>query len=108
MKPTVTFEDFDKLDLQIGKVVECTKKEGSEKLLRLVVDFGEEKKTIFSGIAKFYTPDEILNKSFVFIVNLAPRKMMDEFSEGMLLCTNDEKPIPLAPIEESNIGSSIR
>ena len=108
MKPVVTFPDFDKLDLRIGKIVECTHKEGSEKLLRLIVDFGEEgQRKIFSGIAKWYSPEELINKSFVFVLNLEPRKMMDEFSEGMLMAADGERPLPLTTIEPTAPGSKI-
>lgn len=109
MKPVIQFDQFAVMDLRIGKVIECIEKEGSEKLLRLIVDFGEEgKKTIFTGIKQFYKPEELLDKSFLFIINLAPRKMMDEFSEGMLLAANGEKPMPLTPISDVSPGTTIR
>src|SRR5256885_2103335 len=98
MKPIISFDDFSKLDLRIGKILQCEQKEGSEKLLRLTVDFGEEgQKKIFSGIAQWYTSKELIGKSFLFIINLEPRKMMDEYSEGMLLAADGEKPEPLSP-----------
>jgi len=109
MKPLVTIDDFAKLDLRIGTVTECTEKEGSEKLLRLTVDFGEEgTRTILSGIKQFYTPEEIQGKQFVFILNLEPRKMMGEESQGMILAAEGEKPIPLIPSNQTVNGSSIR
>lgn len=109
MKPIVTIDDFAKLDLRVGKVVDCIEKEGSEKLLKLTVDFGEEgTKTIFSGIKQWYSPEEIKGKQFIFCINLEPRKMMDEFSEGMLLAANGEKPLPLIPSEEAVPGAFIR
>lgn len=109
MKPIITFDEFAKMDLRIGKILEAIKKEGSEKLLRLSVDFGEEgTRTILSGIQKFYTPEELIGKSLLFIINLEPRKIMDEMSEGMILCTNTEKPIPLTSLEEVTPGSSLR
>lgn len=109
MKAIVSFEDFEKLDLRIGKIVQCEHKEGSEKLLRLLVDFGEEgQKKIFSGIAKWYQAEELLGKSFLFIINLEPRKMMDEISEGMLLAADGEKPLPLTPIMDVASGTIMR
>jgi len=76
--------------------------------LRLTVDFGEEgQKKIFSGIAKWYTPEALIGKQFVFIINLEPRKMMDEYSEGMLLAADGEKPVPLIPGEETTPGATI-
>jgi methionyl-tRNA synthetase len=109
MKPIITIDDFAKLDLRVGKVVECIEVEKSEKLLKLTVDFGEEgQKTIFSGIKQWFTPDDIKGKQFIFIINLEPRRMMNEFSEGMLLAADGEKPIPLIPSEESFPGAPIR
>jgi len=108
MKPIITYDDFDKIDLRVGTVIECVEKEGSEKLLKLTVDFGEEEtRTIFSGIKKWYKPEDLKNKQFVFVFNLAPRKMMDEESQGMLLAADGEKPLPLQPIENTAPGSSI-
>jgi len=110
MKEEITFEDFSKLDLRVGKVTLCERKEGSDKLLRLTVDFGEEgKKNILSGIAAWFEPEELINKSFIFVLNLAPRKMMGEFSEGMILAAEgDDRPIPLIPLSEVNAGATIR
>jgi len=110
MKPVITFEDFAKLDLRVGKILACEKKEGSEKLLRLTVDFGEEgKRNILSGIQQWYTPEELVNKSFIFVINLEPRKMMGEFSEGMILAAEGtDKPFPLTTEEEAPAGSTIR
>lgn len=108
MKDIITIEDFAKLDLRVGTVVECFEVEKSEKLLKLTVDFGEEgTKTIFSGIKQWYQPEDIKGKQFIFIINLEPRKMMNEFSEGMLLAANGEKPEPLIPSSEVTPGTTI-
>lgn len=105
MKALIKFDDFAKLDLRIGKVKECANKEGSEKLLRLKVDFGEEGvRNILSGIAAFYKPDELIDGEFLFIINLEPRKLMGEMSEGMLLCANYDKPVPLTTFEKTTPG----
>lgn len=109
MKPVIPFDDFAKLDMRIGKVTECTEKEGSEKLLRLTVDFGDEgTRNILSGIKQWYSPDDLVGKLFLFVINIEPRKMMGEFSEGMILCAEGEKPIPLIPTEEVIPGATIR
>jgi methionyl-tRNA synthetase len=109
MKPTIQFDEFAKLDLRVGEIVECERKEGSEKLLRLTVDFGEEgKRTILSGIYPHYEPEDIKGKQFIFVLNLQPRKIMGEESQGMILCADAEKPIPLIPESKSTPGSSIR
>jgi len=108
MKPIITYDDFAKIDLRVGTIIECVEKEGSEKLLKLTVDFGEEgTRTIFSGIKKWYKPEDLKDKQFIFVFNLAPRKMMDEISEGMLLAANGEKPLPLKPNEKAPNGAKI-
>lgn len=92
METTITIQDFAKVEMRVGRVVEATNKEGSEKLIRLVVDFGLEKRIIFTGVRGFgYTPEDFLNKQFFFITNLVPRKMMDEESQGMILAVDSEK-----------------
>lgn len=108
MKPIIPFEDFAKIDLRVGQVVECEKKEGSEKLLRLKVDFGEETRTILSGISQWYAPEDIIGKQFIFVYNLQPRKIMDEESQGMILAAEGEKPLPLIPSEVTTPGAAIR
>lgn len=110
MKTIVNFDDFAKLDLRVGTVIECIEKEGSEKLLRLKVDFGEEgERIIFSGIKKWYKPADLLSKQFVFVLNLEPRKIMDEYSEGMLMAADgkDGTPQPLKPKSKTPNGSQI-
>ncbi len=90
LQPNVTFDDFAKLDLRVAKIVNCEKVEKSRKLLRLTVDAGEGKtRNIFSGIANFYKPEDLIGRLTVIVANLEPRKMMGEFSEGMLLSASD-------------------
>lgn len=109
MKPIITFDEFIKMDLRVGTVIDCVEKEGSEKLLRLTVDFGEEgKRNILTGIKQWYQPDELKDKQFLFIINLAPRKMMGEESEGMFLAVDSEKPIALLPESPVTNGAPIR
>ena|SRR6266571_3040269 len=108
MKPIIAYDDFAKLDLRVGLIVACEKKEGSEKLLRLTVDFGEEgEKNILSGIAKWYKPENLIGKSFVFVINLEPRKLMGEESHGMILAAGDEKPALLKPSSKVPPGAEI-
>jgi len=112
MKNEVTIDDFAKLDLRIGLVQKAERKEGSEKLIRLSVDFGDLGiKTIFTALYPLFTPEEFENNSYVFIVNLPPRKMMDEESQGMILASEgdeDGRPIPLIPSATTKPGSKIR
>lgn len=108
MKPTIQYDDFAKLDIRIGTVVNCEEKEGSEKLLRLTVDFGEfGTRNILSGIKQWYKPEDLKNKQFAFVFNLAPRKMMGEESQGMILAAEDNIPQPLKPKAKVPPGSSI-
>ncbi|MCX6793563.1 MAG: tryptophan--tRNA ligase, partial [Candidatus Gottesmanbacteria bacterium] len=92
----ISIDDFAKIEMRVGKVTEAVKKEGSEKLIRLLVDVGEEKLLIiFTAVRPFgYTPEFFLGKQFFFITNLAPRKMMDEYSQGMIMAIDgsDGKP----------------
>ena len=109
MKPVISFDEFIKLDLRVGTVVECVEKEGSDKLLRLTVDFGKEgTRNILSGIKHWYKPADLKDKQFVFILNLQPRLIMGEESQGMLLAAEDEKPNPLKPKSKVPNGASIR
>ncbi len=79
------FEDFEKLDLRVGKVIECEKVKKSDKLLRFTLQVGSETRQILSGIAKFHSPEELIGKNVIFIANFKPRKMMGLESRGMIL-----------------------
>ncbi len=108
---TVSIDDFARLDLTVGKVLEARNKEGSEKLIRLVVDVGEEKhRIIFTGVRSFgYTPEDFSGKQFFFITNLAPRRMLDEESQGMILAVDgaDRRP-QFITAANMPIGAKIR
>ena len=84
------FDDFSKLDIRIGTVTSAEKMEKSNKLLKLRVDDGLGGRTILSGIALHYTPEEMVGKQVTFIANLAPRKMMGIESQGMILMAEDK------------------
>ena len=85
LRPTITFDDFAKLDIRIGTIIEAEKMPKSDKLLKFLIDDGIEKRVILSGIAKHYSPEEMLGKQVTFVANLAPRKMMGVESNGMIL-----------------------
>jgi len=89
LKPEVTIDDFTKLDIRVGKIVAAEKMEKSNKLLKLTVNSGLDTRTILSGIAQYYTPEEMVGKQVTFIANLAPRKMMGLESQGMILTASD-------------------
>ena len=72
----IELEDFEKLDIRVGKVIECEKVKKSEKLLRFTLKVGSDTRQILSGIAKYHTPEELIGKNVLFVANLKPRKMM--------------------------------
>ena len=88
-KNIIEFDDFTKVDLRVGTVIEAENIPKSDKLLKLKVDTGLDQRTILSGISKYYSPDEIINKKVMVLINLKPRKMMGYESEGMLLLADD-------------------
>ena len=95
--PTISIDDFAKIDLRIAKIVNCEAVEGSVKLLRLTLDVGEGRmRNVFSGIASMYKPEDLVGQLTVLVANLAPRKMKFGVSEGMGLAAShaDEKAEP--------------
>ncbi|MBR1712246.1 MAG: methionine--tRNA ligase [Alloprevotella sp.] len=89
VKPDVSFEDWERLDIRIGTVLECEKVPKADKLLRFLIDDGLEKRTIVSGIAKFYKPEELVGKQVCFLANLPARKLRGIESQGMILSSED-------------------
>ena len=88
-KSEIVYDDFAKLELKAGTVTACEKVAKADKLLKLEVDLGTEKRTIVSGIALHYTPEEMVGKQVVVVTNLAPRKMKGIESQGMILTAED-------------------
>ncbi|HEY1586580.1 MAG TPA: methionine--tRNA ligase subunit beta, partial [Polyangia bacterium] len=106
--PTITIDDFAKLDLRVARIVACEKVEGSTKLLRLTLDVGEPAhRTVFSGIQSAYTPEQLVGKLTVVVANLAARKMKFGLSEGMVLAAShkDEKSHPGLFVLEPHSGA---
>ncbi|WMJ79841.1 methionine--tRNA ligase [Clostridium sp. MB40-C1] len=91
IKPEITIEDFDKIDLRVAKVLECEPVKKAKKLLKLKVDLGGEIRQVVSGIAKYYKPEEMVGKYIVLVANLKPVKLMGELSQGMILAASDNK-----------------
>jgi methionyl-tRNA synthetase len=88
-----TIDDFMKVDLRVAKIIEASHVEGADKLLKLILDLGEETKQVFAGIKSTYTPESLVGKHTVMVANLAPRKMKFGMSEGMVLAAGDGKGI---------------
>jgi len=115
LAPTITIDDFARIDLRIALIVHCEPVEGSTKLLRLTLDVGEGKtRNVFSGIASAYKPADLIGKHTVMVANLAPRKMKFGISEGMVLAAShgDEKAQPgiyvLEPVAGATPGMRVR
>lgn len=116
----INIEDFVKVELKVGEVLEAEELEGSDKLLKLKVDLGEETpRQILSGIKQYYKgtillpdgkikPSPLIGKQFIFVANLEPRMMMGHESAGMILCAEGKKPIPLKPSAKVPNGAKIR
>jgi methionyl-tRNA synthetase len=86
----VTIDDFARLDLRVATVIAAENVEGSDKLLKLTLDLGGERRTVFSGIRKSYAAETLSGRQVVMIANLAPRKMRFGTSEGMVLCASGD------------------
>lgn len=89
LKASIQYDDFAKLDIRVGTILEAEKVAKSDKLLKFLIDDGIQKRTILSGIAKYFTPEEMIGKQVTFLANLAPRKMMGVESNGMILMAED-------------------
>ena len=109
LKPEIVFDDFGKIDLRVGTIIEAKKVEKADKLLELLVDLGIEKRTILSGIAMHFNPEDIVGKQVTIVANLAPRKMRGIESQGMILMAEDAqgKLYFVSPSEAIASGSTI-
>ncbi|NCN87707.1 MAG: methionine--tRNA ligase [Candidatus Pacebacteria bacterium] len=111
IKEIIEYSDFEKVDIRIGKVIASSSPDWSNKLLEFTVYFGEEigEKTIFSGIKKWYAPDDFIGNYYLFVVNLAERKMGEGVSQGMMLMSDEEeKPIPFPITKQVEEGAIVR
>ncbi|MGB2959528.1 MAG: methionine--tRNA ligase subunit beta, partial [Bacteroidota bacterium] len=109
-KETISIDDFARIDLRIGKVVECERVKKSEKLLKINVEVGTERRQIVAGIAKHYTPEDMIGRYVVVVFNLQPAKLMGEESQGMLLAASDEEGrlVTIGPSSEIEHGSVVK
>lgn len=109
-KETINYEDFMKLDIRVGKVIEAEKVPKTDKLLKLTVDTGIDKRTIVSGIAGYYKPEDLVGRQFCFILNLEPRKLRGIESQGMILSSEDSQGRLklITPDDLTETGSYIR
>src|SRR3989338_8248193 len=107
---TISFEDFKRLDIRIGKVISSEPVEGADKLLKLVVDLGDEERQVLAGVAQFVdNPSDLIGKQMPILVNLEPKRMKGLDSNGMMLAANVEwRPVLLRPEEEVPPGSIVK
>jgi methionyl-tRNA synthetase len=90
MAEEISFADFEKIDLRIGKIIEATQVPDSKKLIKILVDFGSEKRQAVAGLLKFYKPEELVGKKCVFLLNLQRRMLAGIESQCMVLAAEDE------------------
>lgn len=110
IKDEIVFDDFAKLDLRVGTILSAEKVEKTDKLLKIELDMGFEKRTVVSGIAQHFNPDEITGKQVTVVANLAPRKMRGIESNGMILMAEDSdgKLVFVSPLQQTAPGSEVR
>jgi methionyl-tRNA synthetase len=107
-KPTIVYDDFAKLDLRVGTILQAEKVEKADKLLKLTIDLGGEQRTIVSGIAGHYAPGDIKGRQVIVVANLAPRKMRGIDSNGMILMAEDAgRLVFVRPEENISPGSGV-
>jgi len=105
----ITFDDFKRLDIRIGRVISAERVEGTDKLLKLEIDLGTEKRQLVAGIAEFFQSEQLIGKELPVLANLEPRKIRGIESEGMILAVDIEgRPILLGPAEEVPPGRIVR
>ena len=112
MEGIITFDDFAKVDLRVGEIVDVEEIEGADKLWKLSVDLGEEigERTICAGIKEYYSKEELIGKKIIIVVNLAPRKMRGIESQGMLLAASDKEKnnvVLISPEKDIGNGSGV-
>jgi methionine--tRNA ligase beta chain len=109
-KMEIPFEDFQKLDLRIGKIIEANQIPNSRNLIRMMVNFGAEQRQAVAGLLQWYKPEDLVGKKCVFILNLQKRKMMGVESQCMIFAAEDEtgNVVVLQPEKDIAEGSRIR
>lgn len=107
MKDMISFEDYSKVEVRVGKIVEAVVPEGSNKLIQFRVDFANEVRTIFSGIKEWYNPEELVGVSTIWVTNIPPKKTPFGESQGMLFAcdTDDGTPYIVKLPESVPVGS---
>ncbi len=97
----ITYDDFKKMEIKVGKVLEISRVPNTQKLYKMLVDIGEKKIQIVSSLADYYSEEELLNKTIIVLTNLEPAKFRGELSEGMLLAAENEKDCVLLTLDRN-------
>ena len=105
----ITIDEFQKVNLRVGKIISAEKIAKSERLLKLEVDIGSEKRTVLAGIAKSYDPEKLIGRSTVIVANLKPAKLFGIESQGMLLAASKGDELRIVTFEdEADIGAKVK
>jgi methionyl-tRNA synthetase len=109
-KPAINFDDFSKMDIRVGTILEAEKVPKADKLLKLLVDTGIDKRTVVSGIAEHFNPENLIGQQVSILINLEPRKLKGIESQGMILMAENElgKLVFVAPNTATNNGAIIK
>lgn len=113
MSEEINFNEWEKIDLRVGKILKVEDIEGADKLYKLTIDLGEEigKRTVCAGIKKYYSKENLIGKKIILFVNLVPRKLKGIESQGMVLAAVNEendRVVLISPEEDIEIGSKVR
>ncbi len=105
----ISFQEFQKLDMRVGKVVDANQIPGSKNLIRMIVDFGTEKRQAVAGLLQWYKPEDLVGKKYAFILNLQRRRFMGVESQCMILAAEDDKGnvVCVQPEKDVEEGSKI-
>ena len=112
-KPEITYDDFAKIDLRVATITEAVAHPNADRLIKLQIDLGEEKRQICAGVKAYYQPEDLIGKQIIVVANLAPRKIRGEESNGMLIAASNMEGeeitdvILLTPSKPANPGSTV-
>ena len=109
-KETITYEEFSNMDIRIARILEAEKVPKTTKLVKLSLDTGLDKRTVVSGIAEYFKPEDLVGKQVCLLANLSPRKIRGIESHGMILLAEDPdgKLILVTPDEETSLGATVK
>lgn len=105
----ITLEEFQKIDLRVAKILQAERIKNSDKLIKLEIDLGKEKRIIVAGIGKKYSPEQLIGQLIIIVANLEPKEIMGLKSQGMLLAVNSKNgPVLIVPLEQVFTGEKIK